>query len=301
MKKSPNSNPEPGPVSGQKRERALTVEELVDLTKRIRRMLILTVGRAGCGHLGGSLSAAEVLTALYFHMLRIDPSDPQWEDRDRFVLSKGHNTPLYYTVLALRGYFPVEWLDTYDCVDSRLQGHPDMTKTPGVDMTTGSLGQGFSSALGMSIAGRLLKKNYRVFVMIGDGEFQEGQVWEAIMYAGARRLDNLICIMDHNKLQLASTIDEGLPIAPVAPKFEAFGWNVIEIDGHDMTQVIDGLDRAASHRGGPVAVISHTLKGKGVSFMEQVVKWHSSPPTRQEVLQALQELDATEEELAEWR
>ena len=279
----------------------IQIDELVDLAKRIRRKLLVTVGRAECGHLGGSLSAVEVLTALYFHFLRIDPSKPEWEDRDRFVLSKGHNTPLYYTVLAFRGYFPVGWLDTYDCMDSRLQGHPDMTKTPGVDMTTGSLGQGISAALGMAMAGKLLHKNFRVFVMIGDGEFQEGQVWEAIMYAGAHRLNNLICVMDHNKLQLASIIEEGLPIGPVAPKWEAFGWKVIEIDGHDMEMVIDGLKRAIAYGKGPVAVVAHTLKGKGVSFMEQVVKWHSTPPSREEMLKALQELDAPEEELAEWR
>jgi transketolase len=280
---------------------SVNIDELIDLAKRVRRKLLITVGRAECGHLGGSLSAVEVLTALYFHFLRIDPLNPGWEDRDRFVLSKGHNTPLYYTMLALRGYFPEEWLDSYDCVGSRLQGHPDMTKTPGVDMTTGSLGQGISSALGMSIAGTLLKKDFRVFVMIGDGEFQEGQVWEAILYAGAHRLKNLICIMDHNKLQLASTIEEGLPIDPVAPKWEAFGWKVFEIDGHDMAQVIGGITEAVEYAEGPVAVISHTLKGKGVSFMEQVVKWHSSPPSREEMFKALSELDATEEELAEWR
>jgi transketolase len=277
------------------------IAELRDLAKRIRRKLLVTVGRAGCGHLGGSLSAVEVLTALYFRVLRLDPSNPGWEDRDRFVLSKGHNTPLYYTVLAFRGYFPVSWLDTYDCVDSKLQGHPDMTKTPGVDMTTGSLGQGISSALGMSMAGKMLNKDFRVFTMIGDGEFQEGQVWEAIMYAGAHRLDNLVCIMDHNKLQLASTIEEGLPIGPVAPKWEAFGWKVFEVDGHDMEQVVSGIARACVSENAPAVVVAHTLKGKGVSFMEQVVKWHSIAPTKEETFRALRELDASEEELAEWR
>ena len=275
--------------------------KLEELAREVRRRLLTTVGRAGCGHLGGSLSAADVVTALYFHFLRIDTKKPDWQDRDRFVLSKGHVTPLYYTVLAMRGFFPLDWLDTYDCVDSRLQGHPDMTKTPGVDMTTGSLGQGISSALGMAIAARMLKCNFRVFVMIGDGEFQEGQVWEAIMWAGAHKLNNLICIMDHNKLQLASTLSEGLPIEPVIPKWESFGWHVLEIDGHDMEDILSGIEKAVSYGKGPVVVISHTLKGKGVSFMEQVVKWHSAAPSREEMHQALQELGAEEKELAEWR
>ena len=275
--------------------------KLEELTREVRRRLLTTVGRAGCGHLGGSLSAADVVTALYFNFLRIDTENPGWGDRDRFVLSKGHVTPLYYTVLAMRGFFPLDWLDTYDCVDSRLQGHPDMTKTPGVDMTTGSLGQGISSALGMAIAARMLQKDFRVFVMIGDGEFQEGQVWEAVMWAGAHKLNNLICIMDHNKLQLASSLSEGLPIEPVIPKWEAFGWHVLEIDGHDMEDILSGMEKAVSYKKGPVVVISHTLKGKGVSFMEQVVKWHSAAPSREEMLQALQELGAEEKELAEWR
>ena len=199
------------------------VEALKERARKLRIKLISVVGRIGSGHLGGSLSAVEVLTALYFHFLRIDPGNPRWEERDRFVLSKGHCTPLYYSVLAERGFFPESWLDRYDCVDSPLQGHPDMTKVPGVDMTTGSLGQGISSAVGMSLAARYLRKDFRVFAMIGDGEFQEGQVWEALMFAGAHGLGNLICIMDHNKLQLASTIEDGLPIAPVADKWHAFG------------------------------------------------------------------------------
>jgi transketolase len=286
-------------ISGGLPVSSVRIGELVELARKIRIRLMITVGRANCGHLGGSLSAVEALTALYFHFLRIDPKNPLWEDRDRFVLSKGHNTPLYYTVLAMRGYFPLQWLDTYDLVGSRLQGHPDMTKTPGVDLTTGSLGQGISGALGMAIAGKLLKKPFRVFTMIGDGEFQEGQVWEAIMYAGSRKLDNLVCVMDHNKLQLASTLEAGLPIDPVVPKWEAFGWHTIEIDGHDMSQVIEGLGRAIDWGKGPVVVVSHTLKGKGVSFMEQVVKWHSAAPTRDEVHRALQELGASEEELSE--
>ena len=276
-------------------------QKLEELAREVRRKLLTTVGRAGCGHLGGSLSAADVLTALYFYSLRIDTGNPGWEERDRFVLSKGHITPLYYTVLAMRGFFPLEWLDTYDCVDSKLQGHPDMTKTPGVDMTTGSLGQGISSALGMGIAGKMLKRDFRVFVMIGDGEFQEGQVWEAVMWAGAHKLNNLICIMDHNKLQLASTLSEGLPIEPVVQKWEAFGWHALEIDGHDMEDILSGIGEAVEYGKGPVALISHTLKGKGVSFMEQVVKWHSAAPSREEMLCALQELGAEEEELAEWR
>jgi transketolase len=281
-------------------EKQQTIAKLEELSRHIRRKLIKVVGRIGSGHLGGSLSAADVVTALYFHYLRIDPENPQWEDRDRFVLSKGHATPLYYTVLAERGYFPDSWLDSYDCCNSKLQGHPDMRKTPGVDMTTGSLGQGFSSALGIAMAGRFLNKNFRTFVMIGDGEFQEGQTWEAIMYAGSRRLNNFICIMDHNGLQLASTIEEGLPFYPVREKWEAFGWHVVEVDGHDMTSILKGMDAACAFTGGPAAVISRTKKGKGVSFMEQSVPWHSQAPSREQVLAALKELGADEEECKEW-
>jgi transketolase len=278
----------------------MNIKEMTELCRQIRIKFLTVVGRIGSGHLGGSLSAVEMLVGLYFHTLRIDPENPNWDERDRFVLSKGHNTPLYYTVLAMRGYFPLECLDEYDCVGSMLQGHPDMSKTPGVDMTTGSLGQGISSALGIAIAGRLSKKPFKVYAMIGDGEFQEGQVWEAAMWAGAHRLDNFICIMDHNKLQLASTIDEGLPIGPVVPKWQAFGWHTIEVDGHDMADVIRSLDEASDYGKGPVAIVSHTVKGKGVSFMEGVIKWHAGAPSRDEVAQALRELGASKEELAEW-
>jgi transketolase len=274
---------------------------LADLARRIRISMIVTVGRAGAGHLGGSLSAVELVTALYFRFMSIDPANPGWADRDRFVLSKGHATPLYYAALAERGFFPVSWLDTYDRVDSRLQGHPDMRKTPGVDMTTGSLGQGLSAAVGMAIAARLLGRTFRVFALIGDGEFQEGQVWEALMCAGARRLENLVCLMDRNGLQLASTVAEALPIDPVAEKWQAFGWHTVEIDGHDMADVVRGIGTALDHRGGPVAVIARTVKGKGVSFMENVVKWHSQCPSREEVRAALEELGASEGEVLPWR
>jgi transketolase len=281
--------------------RAAEVGQLVEMCRKVRIKYITMVGRVGSGHLGGSLSATEMLVGLYFHGLRIDPERPLWDDRDRFVLSKGHNTPLYYTVLASKGYFPVEWLDRYDHIGSPLQGHPDMRKTPGVDMTTGSLGQGFSSALGMAIAARLAGKSFKVYALIGDGEFQEGQVWETIMYAGAHQLGNFVCIMDHNLLQLSCRVEDGLPIAPVVPKWQAFGWHTLEVDGHDMGEVLRVLDEAASWSKGPLAIISHTVKGKGVSFMENVVKWHSVAPSKEQVRQALEELKATEEEISEWR
>jgi transketolase len=276
------------------------IRRLEDIARRTRIRMITMVGRAGAGHLGGSLSAVEMLVALYFGRLRVDPSDPTWEDRDRFVLSKGHNTPLYYAILAERGFFPVSWLDAYDTLGSPLQGHPDMKRTPGVDMTTGSLGQGFSAAVGMSLGARLARKAFRVWVMIGDGEMQEGQVWEAAMYAGARKLERLVCILDHNGLQLASSIEDGLPIAPVADKWRAFGWQVVEVDGNSMGEAVAGLETAHGCRGGPVLVLSHTTKGRGVSFMEGVVKWHSAVPSRLEVARALRELGAPEEDVRQW-
>ncbi len=279
----------------------LDSKQLSELCRQIRIRYLTMAGRVGSGHLGGSLSATEMLVGLYFHTLRVDPTRPGWEDRDRFVLSKGHNTPLYYTVLAWRGYFPREWLDSYDHVGSRLQGHPDMRKTPGVDMTTGSLGQGFSSALGMAIAGKLAGRGFKVFAMIGDGEFQEGQIWETIMYAGAHQLGNFICIMDCNELQLSCRVQDGLPILPVAQKWQAFGWHTLEVNGHNMDRVVAVLDEAVAYGKGPVAILSHTVKGKGVSFMENVVKWHSSVPNKPQMAQALRELGATEDEIAQWQ
>ncbi len=267
-------------------------DELRELCRQARVTMIRTVANAGAGHLGGSLSAVEMLIVLYFGYLRIRPQEPDWEERDRFVLSKGHATPLYYTVLAMRGYFPRTWLDTFDSIDSLLQGHPDMRKTPGVDMTTGSLGQGFSAALGMAMAGAHLEKSFRTVCMIGDGELQEGQTWETIMYAGARRVPRFVCITDQNGLQLASTIDDGLPYHPVEEKWRAFGWEVLSVDGNDVVSVSEGLAAAWAHSAGPVAIISRTTKGKGVSFMEQVVKWHSACPTPEETVRALEELGA---------
>jgi transketolase len=281
-------------------EGAPDIRRLEEIARRMRIRMITMVGKAGAGHLGGSLSAVEMLTALYFHHLRIDPANPAWEDRDRFVLSKGHNTPLYYAILAERGFFPISWLDAFDTLGSPLSGHPDMKRTPGVDMTTGSLGQGFSAAVGMCIGARLARKAFRVYVMIGDGEMQEGQVWEAAMYAGARRLDRLVCIIDNNELQLASSIEDGLPIVPVAEKWRAFGWQVVEVDGNSMHGAVAGLAAAREHRDRPVLVLSHTTKGKGVSFMEGVVKWHSAVPSRPEVARALRELGASEEEARQW-
>ena len=263
--------------------------------------MLTMVARANAGHLGGSLSATELLTALYFHCMRIDPANPSWEDRDRFVLSKGHATPLYYSVLSARGYFPDSLLDTYDHMGSLLQGHPDMRKTPGVDMSTGSLGQGISAAIGMCIGRDLAGKNFHVFSLTGDGEMQEGQVWEAAMYAGERGFANLVCIVDCNGMQLSSRIEQGLSPAPLVDKWRAFGWQVTEIDGNSMSQVVSGLDQARKLGSRPLAIIARTVKGKGVSFMEDDVSWHSRIPSPGEMVRALRELGAAEEETRPWR
>ncbi len=281
------------------------IDELEELARGIRIRLITLVARAEAGHLGGSLSAVELLTALYFSAMRIDPEDPSWEDRDRFVLSKGHAAPAYYTVLSAAGYFPDSVLSTYDQLGSALQGHPDMRRTPGVDMTSGSLGQGFSAALGMCIGRDAAGKAFHVYVVTGDGEMQEGQVWEAAMYAGAHAIPRFTCIVDCNELQLSSRVEAALSVQPLADKWRSFGWHVEEIDAHDMRQVLGvlgpGRSGSAPRPGPPLAVLAHTVKGKGVSFMENEIPWHSKTPTRGEVLAALEELGASAEKTREWR
>lgn len=259
---------------------------------RIRKHIIDEVYHAASGHPGGSLSCTDILTVLYFHEMRIDPNNPQWQDRDRFVLSKGHCTPALYATLAERGFFPVEELPKFRSIESFLQGHPSMKDVPGVDMSTGSLGQGISAAVGMAMAGKLDKKDYRVYVMLGDGELQEGQVWEAMMAAAHYKLDNLTVFLDHNGLQIDGKITEVMSPEPVVIKFLAFGWNVIVINAHDYEQIIDAIAKAKSTKDKPTIIVAESIKGKGVSFMENQVGWHGTPPNKEQRDQAIAELDA---------
>jgi transketolase len=268
------------------------IKELEGKAKVIRRHIIEMIGRCGSGHPGGSLSAADILTVLYFYKLRIDPKNPKWEDRDRFVLSKGHAAPVLYSVLAESGYFPKSYLKTLRQIGSSLQGHVDMISLPGIEMSTGSLGQGFSAANGMALAGRMDKKNYRVYVVIGDGESQEGQIWEAAMTAGHYKLDNLTVILDHNKYQIDGKVEDVKGIQPIADKWRAFRFNVIDgVNGHDIKSLIKALDDASGTKGKPTIIIAETIKGKGVSFMENSPKdFHGKAPTKEEVIKALEEL-----------
>lgn len=266
------------------------LRELEEKARTIRRdSLIMTTG-AGSGHPGGSLSCADLLSVLYFHHLRYDPANPRWEDRDRFILSKGHACPALYSALSLAGFFPREWLRTLRKLGSPLQGHPDSLSTPGVEASTGSLGQGLSIGCGMALAGRLDRRGYRVYVLMGDGEMDEGQVWEAAMFAAHQRLDNLVAIVDRNRLQLDGFTEEIVGLEPLAEKWRAFGWNVREVDGHDLGQVAEALDEAEGVRGKPTVLLARTVKGKGVSFMENQVKYHGTPLTGEELERALREL-----------
>ncbi|MEK7221117.1 MAG: transketolase [candidate division NC10 bacterium] len=266
-----------------------TVGEIQAIADRLRRRTLDMVWHAQAGHPGGSFSLAEILACLYFRVLRIDPARPDWPDRDRFILSKGHAAPIYYVALTERGFFPPETLDTYDELNSILQGHPDM-HTPGVDMASGSLGQGLSPGIGMALGARLRGKDFRVVVVLGDGEIQEGQVWEAAMAASAYRLDNLTAIVDWNKIQLSDFIEKALPMDPVPDKWRAFGWHVRECDGHDVAAILHALEELRQVRGRPTVLLAHTVKGKGVSFMENNPAWHAKAPNEQEYLQAKTEL-----------
>ena len=246
------------------------------------------------GHPGGSLSIADVLSYLYFYKMRIDPKNPEWEDRDRFVLSKGHTAPALYAALALKGYFPREELEKLRRVDSFLQGHPDMKHTPGVDMTTGSLGLGISAACGMALAGKTAGKDYRVYTAIGDGESEEGQVWEACMFAAHYKLDNLCLIVDWNGLQIDGPVAEVMNPTPYKEKLEAFGFNVVCVDGHDFDELDAAFSAAEECKGKPTAIVAKTVKGKGVSFMENQTGWHGSAPNDEQYAQAVAELNSTE-------
>ena len=263
----------------------------------IRRLALTTVRSANSGHLGGSLSLADILAVLYFNKLNIKPEDPAWEERDRFVLSKGHCTPALYSTLALRGYFPVERLDTFRHIDSDLSGHAEMRGVPGVDMSAGSLGQGLSAAVGMALSGRTYHKNYRVYCAMGDGEIQEGQIWEAAMAAGHYKLDHLTAVVDNNNLQIDGTVEQVLSPYPIDEKFKAFGWNTICVDGHDIVGLLNAFEEAANHTGNPSVIVAKTVKGKGVSFMENDVKWHGSTPTPQQFEEAIAEIDTLIQEL----
>jgi len=265
------------------------VEELNEKAKKFRRELLIMTTHSGSGHPSSSLSVIDIITALYFHHMRHNPKDPKWEDRDRFVLSKGHGCPALYVVLAEMSYFPKEELSTHRKLGSILQGHPDM-KTPGVEIPTGSLGQGLSVACGMAIAGKLDDKNYHVYAMIGDGEIDEGNIWEAVMSAVRYELDNLTVVLDRNYFQLDGPTEEIIPLNPLPDKWRAFGWNVVEIDGHNMREILDSLDEACEVKGKPTVIIAHTIKGKGVSFMEGENKYHGKALTEEELARALEEL-----------
>ena len=264
--------------------------ELKGIACKIRINIIKMLEKSKSGHPGGSLSAADILTVLYFKEMKIDPSNPRWADRDRFVLSKGHAAPVLYAALAERGFFPMEELDNLRKVDAMLQGHPDMKGTPGVDMTTGSLGQGLSAANGMALAGKIDKKDYRVYSLIGDGECQEGLIWEAAMFASHNKLDNLTVFLDHNGLQIDGTNKEVMNIEPIDEKFESFGWNVLKIDGHSMKEIIEAIDMAKKTKDKPTLIIAKTSKGKGVSFMEDQVGWHGTAPSYEDACKAVEEL-----------
>ena len=273
--------------------------KLMKTANEIRKGIVSSVHSAKTGHPGGSLSAADIFTYLYFEELNIDPKEPKKADRDRFVLSKGHTAPGLYSALAERGYFPKEDLLTLRHVGSYLQGHPDMKHIPGVDMSSGSLGQGISAAVGMAIAGKMDEADYRVYTLLGDGEIQEGQVWEASMLAASHKLDNLVVIVDNNNLQIDGTIEEVNSPYPIDKKFEAFNFHVINIDGNDFDQIDAAFKEAKTVKGQPTAIIAKTVKGKGVSFMENQVGWHGKAPNDEEYKVAMEELEKAGEALCQ--
>jgi len=269
-----------------------TLRQLERQARVIRRHIIHMIYAAQSGHPGGSLSATDIVTALYFHFMRVDPGNPSWPARDRFILSKGHACPVWYAALAERGFFPTEELLTLRQINGRLQGHPDMEKTPGVDISTGSLGQGLSAGVGMALGLKLDRSDARVYVMLGDGELNEGQVWEAALAAAKYRLDNLLAIVDYNNLQLDGRCSDVMPIEPLADKWRAFNWAVFEMDGHSMRQIVETIEATHAVAGQPSVIIAHTVKGKGVSFMEDQCDWHGRAPDDAEYARAMAELAA---------
>lgn len=272
------------------------MEELNKKSSQARRLILETVHYANAGHVGGPLSAIDMIIALYFSVLNIKPEEPHWEDRDRFVLSKGHSAIALYTALALRGYYTLEELKTFDHIDSRLQAHPDMNLLPGLDMSTGSLGQGISTAVGMALGAKLKNKPFYTYCIIGDGESQEGQVWEAADIASKYKLNNLIVFLDYNKLQQygwkGTDREREIPVFSPELRWEAFGWNVIIIDGHDMEQILDACAKAKMNTDKPTVIIANTLKGKGISFMENSYLWHAKVPNADELNRAINEIGA---------
>ncbi|MGE4273050.1 MAG: transketolase [Desulfitobacterium sp.] len=268
----------------------MTILELKRMANQIRQDIITMLVPAKSGHPGGSLSAADILTVLYYHEMNVNPEDPQWAERDRFVLAKGHAAPVLYAALAEKGYFPKEEMMGLRQTGRILQGHPDMKKVPGVDMSTGSLGQGLSAANGMALAGKLDKKAFRVYVVLGDGEMAEGQVWEAAMAAAHYKLDNVTAILDYNGLQIDGTTDSVMSSDPLTDKWQAFGWHVLEVDGNDIEELLAALAEAKKVKGKPTILIARTIKGKGVSFMENQVGWHGNAPNAEQAEQALKEL-----------
>lgn len=291
--------------------RPLTEAELALKARAVRRHILRMTAAAGSGHPGGSLSAADILTALYFRVLRLDATRPDWTERDRFVLSKGHGAPALYAVLAERGFFPVAELESLRRLGSRLQGHPDMKSTPGVEASTGSLGQGLSFAVGLALAGKLDRASWRVYALLGDGETQEGQIWEAAMAASHYRLDNLTAFLDHNGLQIDGPVDKVMSISPVEEKWRAFGWRVLSIDGHDLGAILRATSAAgkssvdvaenSEDRGRPTIIIARTIKGRGVSFMENRAEWHGKAPNAEQLEAALKELGSEGGGEGAWR
>ena len=270
---------------------ANAVENVERMAKSMRRDILQMLHQAGSGHTGGSLSAADIMATLYGWEMRIDPARPDWQERDRMVLSKGHAAPVLYAALAQREFFPSEQLNTLRRYGSSLQGHPDMRKIPGVDASTGSLGQGISWAVGMALAGKIDRADYRVYALLGDGELQEGMVWEAVMAAAHYKLDNLLAIVDNNRLQIDGWISEVMNPEPIQDKFAAFGWQVVTVDGHDIEQLMEALQQARDHRERPSVIVARTIKGRGVSFMENQAAWHGAVPQAEELARALSELD----------
>jgi transketolase len=273
------------------------IEQLQKQAAQARKLILETVHHANAGHVGGPLSAIDILISLYFEVMNINPQEPLWQERDRFVLSKGHSAIALYTALALRSYFPVEELMTFDHIDSRLQAHPDTNLLPGLDMSTGSLGQGISAAVGMAIGAKIKQSPFYTYCIIGDGESQEGQVWEAADVASKYALDNLIVFLDYNKLQQygwkgTDGREREIPVLSPDHRWEAFGWHVLSIDGHDIGQIMDACTKAKESKGKPTVIIAHTVKGKGVSFMENRYEWHAKVPNPQELAAALREIGA---------
>jgi transketolase len=269
----------------------LTIDEMKEMAKSVRKDIVKMLCTAGSGHPGGSLSAADILVALYFNKLHHNPLKPDMEDRDRFVLSKGHVCPALYAVLARAGYYSIDELQSLRKMFSRLQGHPALNKElPGIEVSSGSLGQGLSVAVGIGLGAKLDKKSYKIYCLCGDGELQEGQIWEAVMTGAHYNLDNVVCIVDKNNLQIDGRVKDVMNIDPLKEKFEAFNWHVIECDGHDLEQLCNAYDQAAKTKGKPICIIANTIKGKGVSFMEDQAGWHGKAPSQEQCELALQEL-----------